>query len=152
MPGSTRQYFSFDVFVDDKICGYLDNFSHNDLSENYHTASYETGSFSKKILLGEGEKTVSIYFPWSVKATIEEIVVDDGAFVEPTQEKKRLLVYEDSITQGYDALRPSHRYASRIADAFGIEELNKAIGRETHCPEKEGCFYSGLYHGCLWNE
>ena len=130
--GSSRTYFAFDVFVDGELKGYLANFNEDDVAEDYISTVYEWGNFSKTFLLGEGEKTVSIYFPWSATAVIEAVIVDDDAFVEPTKEKKKLLVYGDSITQGYDALRPSHRYASRIADAFGLEEVNKAIGGEVH--------------------
>ena len=130
--GSSRTYFAFDVFVNGQLNGYLANFNEDDVTEDYISAEYEQGKFSKTFSLGVGEKTISIYFPWSAAAVIEELIVDDGAVVEPTKEKKKLLVYGDSITQGYDALRPSHRYASRIADAFGMEEVNKAIGGEVH--------------------
>ena len=130
--GSSRTYFAFEVFVNGQLNGYLANFNEDDVTEDYISAEYEQGKFSKTFSLGVGEKTVSIYFPWSAAAVIEELIVDDGAFVKPVEEKKKLLVYGDSITQGYDALRPSHRYASRIADAFGMEEVNKAIGGEVH--------------------
>ena len=46
-----------------------------------------------------------------------------------------MLVYGDSITHGYDALRPSNRYASKIADVLGAEEINKAVGGEQFFPE-----------------
>ena len=131
-PGSSRTYFAFEVFVNGKLNGTLANFKLDDVSEDYISQEYEHGSFSKTFSLGEGEKSISIYFPWSATAVIEEVIVDDDAFVEPTKDKKKLLVYGDSITQGYDALRPSHRYASRIADAFNLEEVNKAIGGEVH--------------------
>ena len=130
--GASRQYFSFDVFVNGDLNGYLANYNEEDLTEDYISAEYEHGKFSKTFSLGAGEKKVSIYFPWSATAVIEELIVDNGAFVEPAEEKKKLLVYGDSITQGYDALRPSHRYAARIADAFNMEEVNKAIGGEVH--------------------
>ena len=47
---------------------------------------------------------------------------------------KKYLAYGDSITQGYDALRPSNRYAARLADFFGAEEINKANGGEIFVP------------------
>lgn len=131
-PGSSRTYFAFDVFINGTLHGCLANFNEEDVAENYIAVEYEQGNFSKTFSLGEGEKTVSIYFPWSVAVVIEELNLDDGAFARPTRKRKKLLVYGDSITQGYDALRPSHRYASRIADAFGLEEVNKAIGGEVH--------------------
>ena len=49
--------------------------------------------------------------------------------------KKKILVFGDSITQGYDALHPHKRYAARLADALNAEEINKAIGAEVFVPE-----------------
>lgn len=131
--GSSRSYFAFEIYVDGKFNGRLANFAEEGETRDYITGVFEIGKFSEAFALGEGEKEVCIYFPWSVKAVIEEINIDDGAFVEPMKEKKKLLMYGDSITQGYDALSPTRRYALRIADAFGLEEINKAIGGEVHC-------------------
>lgn len=131
----SRRYFSFDVFVNGETIGYLDNFSNVELPEKYPNAQLPLGEFQKEFLLGEGEKKVCIYFPWSVVAAIEEIVIDDGAYIEPVKSEKKMLIYGDSITHGYDALRPSNRYASRIADALGVEEINKAVGGEQFFPE-----------------
>lgn len=46
-----------------------------------------------------------------------------------------MLVFGDSITHGYDALYPSNRYISRIANMLDAEEYNKAIGGEIYFPE-----------------
>ena len=132
--GSSRTYFSFDIFVDGKPVGYLDNFSGVELPEKYPEAKLPQGEFEGTFSLGEGEKTVCVYFPWSVQAVIEEISIDDGAFIEPVKTEKKLLAFGDSITHGYDALRPSMRYAARLADALGAEEVNKAIGGEHFFP------------------
>lgn len=131
----SRLYFSFDIFVNGELNGYMDNFSNVELPEKYPNAKLPLGTFEKTFLLGEGEKRVCIHFPWSVVSVIEEISLEDGAFVEPVKSEKKMLVYGDSITHGYDALRPSHRYASRIADAIGAEEINKAVGGEQFFPE-----------------
>lgn len=45
-----------------------------------------------------------------------------------------MLVFGDSITQGYDALRPSNRYAAKLAEALNAEEVNKGIGAEYFFP------------------
>jgi len=140
---SSRKFFSLDVLVDGKVKGYLDNFSEEELPEYYSDVDVPLGSFSKCFPLGEGEKTVTIYLPWSVKTVMEELSVDDGAYVLPVKREKKLLVYGDSITHGYDALRPSHRYAAQIADAFGLEEVNRGIGGEQFFPalaEKKDAF------------
>lgn len=93
------------------------------------------GVFSKNVYLGEGDKTVCVHLPWSVKVLFEEVSLDDNSFIEAIKPEKKLLVFGDSITQGYDALRPSNRYATKIADLLCAEEYNKAIGGEKFFPE-----------------
>ncbi len=132
---STRKYFSFDVFVDGECVGYLDNITGVEIPAYFSEMDLPLGEYSKTFELGEGEKEVTVYLPWSTKTSIKEISVDDGAFVEPIKREKKLLAYGDSITQGYDALRPSNRYIARICDALGFEETNKAIGGEIFCSQ-----------------
>lgn len=133
-PGSSRQYFAFDLFVNGSKQDVLDNFSGVKLPDNYATAALPLGEFSKEFHLGAGEKEVCLYFPWSVKATVSALTVDDGACVTPVKPQKTLLCFGDSITQGYDALYPSHKYVSRLADMLGAQEYNKAIGGEIFFP------------------
>lgn len=133
-PGSSRSYFCFEIFVNGKCQGRLANFEVGE-ERDYITGVFETGRFEKTFALGEGEKDVCIYFPWSAKTVIEEISVDDEAYIQSTGAKKKFLFFGDSITQGYDALSPSLRYPARIVDAFGMEEVNKAIGGEVYCEE-----------------
>lgn len=132
--GSTRRFFSYDVFVNGAPAGYLGNYK-EPMRGNYISRPYPLGEFSGTVALGEGEKTVCVYMPWSVSTAIREISLDDGSFAEPAKPEKLLLAYGDSITQGYDAPRPSQRYASRLADFLGAAELNKAIGAEIFRPE-----------------
>jgi len=68
----------------------------------YATMDLPLGNFSKNIYLGDGEKTVCVYLPWSVKTLFDEISVDDNSFIEAIKPEKKLLVFGDSITQGYD--------------------------------------------------
>jgi lysophospholipase L1-like esterase len=131
---ASRKYYSVDVFVDGKIVGCIDNFSGMPMPENYTEIPFPSGNPEKEFYLGEGEKTVTVHLPWASKTMIRKISVDDGACVEELKPAKKLLVYGDSITQGYDALRPSNRYIARLAEALGAEEYNKAIGGEVFCP------------------
>ena len=131
----SRKYFSIDIFVNGKPIDYIDNFSDVKIPQMYATMDFPLGDFSKNIYLGDGEKTVCVYLPWSVKTLFEEISVDDDSFVEAIKPEKKLLVFGDSITQGYDALRPSNRYITKIADLLCAEEYNKAIGGEKFFPE-----------------
>ena len=132
---SSRKYFSVDILVDGKPIGYIDNFSNVELAEDYTKMDFQLGDFSKKFQLGEGEKTVCVHLPWSVRTLIEEISIDDNAFIEGIKPKNKLLAFGDSITNGYDALRPSNRYVAKIANMLDAEEFNKAIGGERFFPE-----------------
>ena len=137
--GSSRTYFSVDLFCDGKAIGYIDNYSDTELPPVYTTAALEFGEFSKEFELPNGEKTVCIYLPWSAKTAIKEISLDDGAFIQPIKPQKKLLAFGDSITQGYDALRSSNRYMARLTDKLGFEEINKAIGGEVFCADLAKC-------------
>ena len=86
--------------------------------------------FSGDFSLGEGEKTIQVYFPWPVGIRIEEFSLDDGATIVPIRPSKKLLMYGDSITQGYIAQRPSSRYGVKLAEFLDAEEHNRAIGGE----------------------
>ena len=133
--GSSRSYFAFDIFVNDTLIGTLDNFSNENMGGNYTKNNFMLGEFSKSFQLGDGEKIVCVYLPWSVAAVIKELALDDGATLTPVKPAKRMLCFGDSITQGYDALHPSNKYITRIAHKFGAQEHNKAIGGEIFVPE-----------------
>ncbi len=131
---TSRSYFSFDVFENGKLLGYLDNFKEEELFENYTEQKFPLGKHEKSFVLSEGRSEITVHFPWSVFIDDIEILLDDGASIEAIKPKKKLLLYGDSITQGYDAIRPSNRYAARIAEFLGAEEINKAIGGEVFVP------------------
>ena len=137
--GSSRSYFSVDVSVNGEIVGYIDNFSERDLSGNYTADKFPLGEMSGNVQLGVGEKEVCVYLPWSVSVAIHEILLDDGAYIEQIKPEKKLLAFGDSITQGYDALRPSNRYISKLSEQLGAEEYNKAIGGEIFFPSLAEC-------------
>lgn len=127
---SERKRFSFDVFSNGDLVGYLDNYSNVEMPRGEEWIDLPTGDFEKTFFLDSGDKTVSIHLPYSVKGMIKEIEVDEGAYVEPVKSSKKMLVYGDSITQGYYALRSSNRYIAKLADYLGAEEFNKAIGSD----------------------
>lgn len=133
--GSSRSYFSFDVFVNGKKTDILDNFSNLRLPRDYTNISFPLGEISKKLYLGAGEKEICIYFPWSVSVILKELVLDDNFTIHPIKPSKKMLCFGDSITQGYDALYPSNKYITRLADMLDAEEYNKAIGGEVFFPQ-----------------
>lgn len=133
--GSSRSYFAFDVFVNGVKIDTLDNFSDIDIPQNYTTLNFPLGEFSKEFNLGVGEKEVCVYFPWSVKVILKEFIIDDNSFIKPVKPNKKMLCFGDSITHGYDALYPSNKYITKLADMLNAEEYNKAIGGEIFFPE-----------------
>lgn len=132
--GSSRQYYSFDVFVNGKAAGYMDNFSGVSLPQNYTGVELPRDKAEKEFALGRGDKEVCVYLPWSVCPLLEELSLEEGSCVIPVKPGKKLLAFGDSITQGYDALRSSMRYTARLADKLRAEELNKGIGGEVFIP------------------
>ena len=138
---SSRTFFAFDVCVDGNYLGSLANFNEKAIPAGYTSAEmpFPLGRFEKAFALGDGEKTVAVYFPWSVEVLDFVLTLEDGASVTPVKPSRKMLVYGDSITQGYDALFPSHRYGARLAEALDAEEVNKAIGGEVFFPALAEC-------------
>lgn len=134
VPRYCRRYFSFDVFVNGEVKGYLDNFAADVCMDTYIKTKLLSEQFEKEFDLGEGVKTVQVYLPWAVQAVIEEISLDDNTFVEPVKAGKTLLAFGDSITQGMDAMRPSNRYVTKLANYLGADEVNKGISGECYFP------------------
>lgn len=130
-----RKFFSFDVTVDGKMIGSLNNFSDVELPQNYTQCHLPEGEFSKVFTLGEGNKKVCIYLPWSMMVEIRELSLEDGAWLKPIKYSKKLLAFGDSITQGFDALYSSGRYVARLAEALDAEEINKGISGEGFFPK-----------------
>ena len=122
------------MFVNGKAVGYLENISQAEIPAVYKKAELPQGPFGKEFALGDGDKEVCVYLPWSVCPAVDEISLDDGAYVVPVKPDKKLLAFGDSITQGYDALRSSMRYTSLLADKLQAEEFNKGIGGEIFFP------------------
>lgn len=138
LKGTSRSYYSVDVFVNGSAVGYVDNFSGAEMPENFTLYQGELGEFQGSFDLGDGVKEVCIYLPWSVITVISSIEIEGATFVEGIKRDRTLVAFGDSITQGYDALRPSMRYASVLADRLGADEINKAIGGEITVPELAG--------------
>ena len=132
--GSSRNYYSVDVKVNGKAIEHIDNFSDVELPQNYAGVKLELGDFEKNISIGDGEKEVCIYLPWSNRLILSEMLLDDGATLSPVKYGKKLVAFGDSITHGYDALRNYNKYITRLAETLGCEEYNKAIGGEVFIP------------------
>lgn len=125
---------SFDVQVDDRVIGHLDNFSHIENFVPKFEEKLPLGPVEKTFDLGEGEKTVTVHLPWCHLFLLQQVALDDGAFAEPVEQKK-LLMYGDSITTGFCATRPSRRLAALVAAALDMEENNRSMAGSTFLPD-----------------
>lgn len=130
-----RRFFSFDVFVNGEFKANWSNFDGVEMTGNYKETPLPVGDFSAETDLGEGQKEVSIQLPWGMWVALKGLYLDDDATVVPVKRDKKLLCFGDSITQGYDSLCPSHRYASQLSDYLNAEECSRAIGGEVFFPE-----------------
>ena len=132
--GSPRTFFSFDVVVDGKLLDSMDNFGEHPFPQGEPKTPYPLGIHEKTFDLGQGEKTVEVFFPWSVCPILLELGLADGSFAEPVKRSKKWLVFGDSITQGYDILRPCRHHIPRTAEKLNAEVYNKGIGGEIFFP------------------
>ena len=130
-----RTYYALDVVVDGILLGGVDNYAQNELRKDYAEQSFGAGGDTVELELGEGEHEVCIHLPWGARTVLKELELEDGASLIPAIPSKKLLAFGDSITQGCDALRPSHRYIAQLAQALDAQEYNKAIGGAVSFPE-----------------
>ena len=56
------------------------------------------------------------------------ISVSDGAFVRPTEKKRKILFVGDSITQGHGAENDTNSYTYRLTRHYKAETLNLGVG------------------------
>ncbi|MBO5868733.1 MAG: hypothetical protein J6Q54_07495 [Oscillospiraceae bacterium] len=131
---SPRTFFSFDVWVDGAFFAAMDNFGENPYPWGAPKTPYPLGVHRWEIALPAGEKLVEVYFPWSVCPVIQEVALDAGASLTPVKRSKTYLAFGDSITQGYDILRPSNHYVTGLARYLDADVINKGVGGEIFFP------------------
>ena len=129
-----RSFFSFDILENGSLIGHIRNFEDGQPAV-YSDISYPLGSFYGQFPLHEGRKQIDILFPHSVVGSIEELEIAGASFLLPVKREQNLLAFGDSITQGFDALYPSHTYAQRLADHWDMTLVNKGIGGAVFMPE-----------------
>ena len=127
---SSRTYYNIEIFCDGKLVGDIRNFNYEDMTLPYTGISVPGREFDKTIELPKGDKKVRVILPWTASPEINEIELVDATYLTPIKKAKQMLIYGDSITQGYDALSPSRAYAVAMAYALDAEGINKAIGGE----------------------
>ncbi len=117
-----RPFGGFDVTVDGVLT------AHAEIEKG-------SGDGYMEVDLGDGEKTVEIYFSWSKGMSLSDVTVDDGASFTPKKRTYTMINYGDSITHGYDAGHPSLSYASQLALLLDADASIKAIGGDRFFPE-----------------
>ena len=133
---STRKYNAFDIFVNGTLSLSINNFDGTEYPAKFAEYGFEAKDvYEGSLELGEGTNEVEIYLPWSSATVLHSIELDDGASLIPVRPEKRMITFGDSITQGYDALHPSNRYAAKLANYLGAEERCKAIGGDVFYPD-----------------
>ncbi len=135
-PSTTRKYYAFDIFCDNRLVTSVTNMT--DGAAMLGT-DFPLDRMNETVVLPAGIKTLKVVFPWSVVPTVRAISVDDGALLQPVPAKPKMLFFGDSITHGYDASRPSESYVYRLAERLGVEVHNKAIGGEVFFPALAAC-------------
>jgi len=133
--GSSRTYFAIDVLVNGELVNSIRNFPPEVMTGAYTGKQFEKKECDEVVSLGEGEKKVAVILPWSATPEISLVELVNATFFTPVIKSKKMIVYGDSITQGYDATTPSKSYASQLVRALDADARNKAIGGEVFCPE-----------------
>ena len=101
--------------------------------------SEEKSRFCERIDLGAGMKTVQVYLSWCKATVLKRVELADGCFFEPVRHGKKLLVFGDSLTQGYYVDRNLQTWLHKLADALEMEVCSKAVGGEVHFPALAKC-------------
>ena len=124
--GSSRRFTAHSIFANGVRVGQLGSAIAPEIASECYDGSFD---------LGKSTKRVKILFPWAACSKLLALTLDDGASFVPVQKEKTILLFGDSITQGYDAVIPENSYASQLVAALDANGINKAIGGEVFCPE-----------------
>ncbi len=128
--GSTRSWYSVDLFVNGKLV----QTALKDITDT-------SGEIYQK-LNGDNNR-IQLFLPCIATGGISEISVSDGAKITPAELDLRLLMLGDSITQGYDAHMSSCCYSNIVARELNAYMVNQAIGGARFY--KEQLEYTGEY-------
>ena len=122
-PGSTRDFYSFDLWVNGSLLRSVPGL----MSKK----TQGTISFS----LPEGERSLCLYLPNLQRTQLFNVELNGASFAQPLPADRRLLCLGDSITQGFLARIHSGCYAGALARLLGAELLNQGIGAECYHAE-----------------
>lgn len=131
-----RIYFVCDVICNGEALESITNFKRDLGLGEEPKPTVEYGELSKEYVLPKGEKVIEIHFPYYRQLSILEVSLTDDANFEPVKREKLMLTYGDSITHGSEAAHPRDRYASRMCEFLGADEVCKAIGGDLYRPQE----------------
>ena len=120
--GPNLKFAFIDAWVDGMMVAHLGDYS------------IEPRGDRAELLLGEGEKRVTLYLPSVFRTTLSQITLEDGASLRPAEKKYKALILGDSITHGYCAHFPSLNYANTVIRDLELDAVNQAIGGEVFRP------------------
>lgn len=94
----------------------------------------EESEVEETVFLPFGENKITLVLPGLYAASLGALAIADDAIFISHWGKRKMLIYGDSITQGYDAVCPSSSYANQLALALDADAVCKAIGGEVFYP------------------
>lgn len=131
-------YFRFDselVLYDDRDLYGFDFYVDGCLVKSFHEKPVRTFQAHFDLPLPGGAlHRVTIWFPFSAVPRLSGFELREGSAIEPVAPRKKYMSLGDSITQGFDSLRPGHAYPAQLAGYFGYELLNHAISGHVFDP------------------
>lgn len=130
-----RNFYSFDIYKNAKLISQIRNYN-KDPKVPYK--NYSFNGRHKYINIGKGIKRITVFFPWSVRGILSKLELDDGSVIKSVGKKRKIIMYGDSITQGYDSAMSSRSYASRLSELLDADIINKGIGGTVFIPEIAG--------------
>lgn len=134
-----RSHGAVEVFCNGQLIGNINNYSHMELPRDYAELSYPDIRRQVKYDLGAGQKQITIHFPRLTGVYLHALSLENGAYLQPVKPAKKVLVYGDSITQGFDTLHPTVHHVHALCQALDAEEFNKGVGGERHAPQLVRC-------------
>ncbi len=128
-----RDFLYLDIYIDDIFLSTVGVDAVKKLEDSiYIDLSYEHIDRREKKEKRERIQKVSIYLPHLVDIRIKEIEIEDASFIEDCseeeKEKKKILCFGDSITQGMTSKRPSTIFPSQLGKFFSMKVLNQGVG------------------------
>ena len=113
--------FAFKSFLGDRYDLYIDNVM---------TCFFVPGSLTTKqvISLDGNEHRITLVFPSHTVGVIEEVCIDDEAYIKPHTYDRKILFVGDSITQGWNTRWDSNSFAHSVSRFFNADSIIQGIG------------------------